>query len=465
MLPYWFSKRAIFAYVLALTAVQIAFVSSHLPVLWIVFGLAEVAGFFWFSSHLTRRWADLPPRALGRNLFRSALFIRVIYVVAIYYFYLAMTGEPFEFDAADSKGYHGEALWILDLFASGDFGDYFETYRQGFSDSGHPLWLALVYSFTFRSIMAARLIGAVLSAWTVVLTWRLARRNFGDEAGLIAGVFALLLPTFIFYCGLHTKETVMVFFLAAFAERADDLLRRPHVAISKVAVVVFLGLTLFFFRTVLAVAAWFALFSALVFSSERVIGGSRRFAYAAWFLVAALYLFSGRILTEVEFYWNYSTGNQADRLEHMATREEANRYANYGTAVIFAPLVVVGPLPAMVETGQPNAMMINGANFARNAWAYFVLLGLVLLWKRRALKRHVLVLAALFAYLAILALSGFALSERFHMPALPFLLALAGYGVASSDRRNARYFVPWLVAIVTLTIAWNWFKLAGRGMI
>ena len=69
------------------------------------------------------------------------------------------------------------------------------------------------------------------------------------------------------------------------------------------------------------------------------------------------------------------------------------------------------------------------------------------------------------AYLAILARSPYALSERFHMPVVPFLIILSAYGISQIDLKNKKFFIPYLVIIGLIIIGWNWFKLAGRGVI
>ena len=88
-----------------------------------------------------------------------------------------MTGQPFEFLAADSIGYHGEGIWIVDLIKSGHFSDYFTVYDKPVSDRGFPLWLSAIYYVTGNSIIIARIIIALLSARMVLLIYRLAYRT------------------------------------------------------------------------------------------------------------------------------------------------------------------------------------------------------------------------------------------------------------------------------------------------
>jgi len=461
----YFTSKAITTFLIVMVICYFIFTGQGLPLIWIFFGLMEVITFFYFSNLLTHRWAKISNPLFRKELFTTALTIRILYVISAYFFYQLMTGKPFEFDAADSEGYHVEAMWIVDLFESGNLGFYFSGLKHGVSDSGFPLWLSVIYYFSFKSIIVARLVNALLGAWTCVLIYKLASRNFGESAGRISAVMAMLLPTLIYYCGLHTKETTMVFLLSAFAERADNLIRTRDFKTANIMLIVFLGLVLFFFRTVLAVAAWLSLFSAMLISSNLMIGLTRRVIYIVLFAVAVLFVFSGTILTEVETFAKGRTTSQQSKMDFFATRKGANNLSRYGTTVVFAPLVLFAPFTTQVNIpDQQNTMLINGNMFTRNVYAFFVVIALLVLYQKKLLTQHVLILSLLLSYLAILAMSGYALSERFHMPAVPFLLILAGYGVTQMNNRNVKYYIPYLVIISIIIIGWNWFKLAGRGL-
>lgn len=441
--------------------------SNSLPFIWLAFGILTVFIFFFCVTLLTRYWANIPSPLFKSRLFFSALMIRVVYVIFIYFFYKIETGTPFEFQAGDSQGYHGEADWLVDMTLSGDLGLYFTRYLTGYSDIGWPLTMALIYIFTFKSIIAVRLLNALFGAWTVVLLYKLASRNFEESAGRITAILAMLLPNFLFYTGLHLKETFMVFLLVAFAERADIMVRSGKNHLQLIMQVVLLGSSLFFFRTVLAVTAWFALISALLLSDNRLIKVNRKLVYGSWIIVAALFLFSGRIYSEISQYTSGRSTNQASQMSNFQLRQGGNELAKYGRTSIFIPLMLPSPLPTMVNIpGQENTMMLNGAFFTRNVYIFFVLLAMVMIVKRKIIRQHILILVLLFSYLLVLANSGFALSERFHLPAVPFLLMLAGYGVTQTTKRNAGYyFVPYLIVISVIILGWNWFKLKGRGMI
>ena len=64
-------------------------------------------------------------------------------------------------------------------------------------------------------------------------------------------------------------------------------------------------------------------------------------------------------------------------------------------------------------------------------------------------------------------MSEFAHSGRFHMPVIPMMMLFAAYGIqiAKTNAKMRKWFPIVLVLEVVICLAWNWFKLAGRGMI
>jgi 4-amino-4-deoxy-L-arabinose transferase-like glycosyltransferase len=189
------------------------------------------------------------------------------------------------------------------MFFGGGLEYYFKYFRTGISDSGWELIMAFIYLISFRSIMMVRIVNALVSAWMVVLIYKIARRNFGEDAARISAIMAVLLPQFFYYSGLHVKETMMVFLLMAFMERADHLLHSRRFTFTNIIVVVLLGVSLFFFRTVLAAAAWFALFSAFVHSSQKMMSQYHRIVIIIWLLIATFLFFQEKSQMKYPDIW------------------------------------------------------------------------------------------------------------------------------------------------------------------
>ena len=81
---------------------------------------------------------------------------------------------------------------------------------------GYPAFMAAVFAFSNDSLLAVRLVQAVLGALSCWLVFELGRRLFDEKAGLWAAAIAGVYPFLIFYTGLALTETLFVFLLLAF---------------------------------------------------------------------------------------------------------------------------------------------------------------------------------------------------------------------------------------------------------
>jgi 4-amino-4-deoxy-L-arabinose transferase-like glycosyltransferase len=446
---------------------SLLFVNQILPSHWMVFGLIEVIAFFIFSNQLTQNWKSISIQIFIKKIFTTALIIRVVYVLFSYFFYEYMTGIPFEFTTADANGYHEEATWINELYKNQDFLNKYPDYIKGnYSDAGYPVYLSIIYFISDNSILFARIIKAILSAYTCILIYKICRNNFGESTGRIAGIISIFFPSFIYYCGLHVKETEMIFVLTFFIERISAILISKKISYPSLIVGITLAFLLFFFRTVLGVSAFFALFSALLLTQNKFMQSSKKIVIGIWVVLTLFIFLGGTLIGEMERLWGEKGTNQRRSMEARAALNTGNKFAKYGASALFAPFILVAPFPTMVNVEtQQNQMMLHGGFYVKNILGFFVLLAIIVLIRRKEYKKHIFILSFLLVYLGILTLSKFAISERFHMPAYPILIVLTAYGISKLDLKNSKYYIPYLILIGIIIIGWNWFKLAGRGSV
>jgi hypothetical protein len=213
----------------------------------VLFCVVEAALFFYFSSKLSLKWLNLSTELFSKKLFRTALFVRLIWVLFSYIFYIWMTGKPFEFDAADAPGYHDEAIWLVSLLRTNQFDVYLKYIGIHYDDMGYPFYLGILYYVIGDGILIPRIIKSLLGTFTCLLIYRIARNNFGETTGRIAGIMAMLLPNLIYYCGLHVKETEMIFLVVCFVYLADKLIRSHTLQVKNLVLLAFIGASLFFF--------------------------------------------------------------------------------------------------------------------------------------------------------------------------------------------------------------------------
>lgn len=462
--PFYFTRSSIIVFIISIFLCTIIFMGNHLPGLWLIFAISEVLFFFYFAAFLSRKWQRIQAKQFIQNIFWLSLILRITWVVFSYFFFLYQTGIPFGFHAADALSYHHWAETASDKLLEKGFQQFFDS-SVGISDMGFPMYLTIIYFLFGNYVIIPRLINTILNSFTVVLIYKLARRNFGESAGRIAAVMAMLLPNFIYYCGLHLKEPLMILLVVAYAERADALLRMNPLKLKSILTVAILAYLLFYFRTVIGITAIFALFTSLLFASRQFGNVQKRMITSGWILIFVFIFFSSRISGEVN-YMIQNTDIQQTNLEWRAVKEGGNTLATYGRAAIFVPFIFVVPFPTFVSIEmQEQQMLLSGANFIRNIYAFFAMLAIYMIYRRKLLRKYIFLLTFLLVYFAVLAKSSFAISERFHLPAVPFLLIFASYGINTLELKYKKLFTPYVIILIVIIVGWNWFKLAGRGLV
>ena len=68
-------------------------------------------------------------------------------------------------------------------------------------------------------------------------------------------------------------------------------------------------------------------------------------------------------------------------------------------------------------------------------------------------------------YLSVIALSGFASSERFLLPGLPGLIILWANGVSELSVKNYKFVRFWCLLVVVMEVGWAYFKIGSRGLL
>lgn len=460
--PKQIASKAFTIYLAALAVVSIAYYRYAMQVSFILLGIIEVTGFFFLSASCTKSWLHVREKVFVRNVFWTALALRVAWVIFSYFFYIHLTGQPFEPGAADSMGYHGEAEWLRGENWSTVWDYYFN--RASYSDSGYGFYLTILYKLVGTSVLIPRFLKALYGSIMCLLIYRLTSRSINEQTGRMAGIFAIFMPNLIIYSGLHVKEAEMLFLLVAFLERADYLLRSKHYTFWTVLVPLLLAGSLFFFRSVLGAVAVFSFVTGLLFTSDRIVGRGKKVAVIVWLALAAVVLAGGTIVNEVEGYLeNRDTNQSAKRMEQTL---RGNQWAQYATGTVMAPLMFVMPFSTMVDVdGQYNQQIIHGGNYVRNFMGFFVLLALVLvIFVTKEWRDFSLIGSYTIAYLAVLSMSGFANSERFLLPALPGLIIMWAYGVTHLTGKSYMWMKYWFVVVFLIQVAWAYFKLGSRGL-
>lgn len=475
-LPGWFATFAVATYAIASLGVSFLYSSYAMEWYFWLFGVGWVAGFFFLSTKFSRDWSEKRvrgTRAFTRRLFGTGLLLRLCYVVFIYIFYSSMTGVPHEFSTADSTEYINTASWYVQEWQHGNFLQFISGQAKTvFSDMGYPLSLMIPVAWFEGDevVFVILLLQALLGAYTAVIIYRMACRSMGDTTARLAAIFCMLHPVLICYCGMTLKETLMTFLTVLFIDIADRLLRNRKYNFSTIAPLVLVGFSLFLFRTVSGMIAFMAVFFALVMMDSKIVSWGRKIILGILLTGVVFMAASDTIISEIQQVTNADVrGQQEASLKYRYGEEKGsgvgNSFAKYAGTAVFAPLIFTIPFPTMLKIdGQEDMRLIHGGNWMRNIMSGFAILAMFMLLLSGDWRKYTLPLAMMLGYLLMLAFTQFAHSLRFHIPVMPFEMMFAAYAITNMRKKHKNWYLIWCLFMVVACFAWNWFKLAGRGL-
>lgn len=471
-MPNWLTGKATAFFFIAMFACWMAF--GYVPGIDLVLvSCISVLIFFYIGSAMLKSWSHVKEKRFLMNTFWMGVIIRIIFVSYMFLYF-----NPTHYDTTYGSGEDvswympfGEAIaqWVRNGFDM-TFGQLQQTWSAAIDDVGYPIWLGVVYLFTGSAsdVYIPFMVKALLGAYCTICVYRVAKRHFGEGTARLAAIFVSLNPNMIYWCGTMMKETEMLFLVCLAVDNFDRVLSSGQKYTFKALLPGMLAaLALMFFRTVLAMVLFIAVFAHVVMASQRVMSIGKKFL--AGILVALVLAVSmgDRIRTQSK---ELIEATQSDaRQNRLQARAHSNSFAKYASAAVFAPLIFTIPFPTMnqaLET-QYTQMQLAGGSYIKNILSFFVIWVLFIMLISGEWRRHVFLIAYTIGYLMVLVMSSFAQSGRFHMPIWPMLMMFGAYGVqlGKTTSRIRRWYMIALVLEVVACLTWNWYKLAGRGLV
>lgn len=476
MYPKWLVQYPIAIYILLLFGLSMVYSGYSLPWYYMLSGTVAVLTFFLYGSNLDKNMSPLTIRNTKRfekRIFLIAFVPRLVLTILLYYIFMETYGDALGFDNADAQYYDELGGMVAKLIEKGNFHFYDEianwSGHDDIADMGYGIYVGFVYWLTGNSIITVRILKCIISSISVILLYRLAKRNFGEQTGRTAAIFVALWPNFWYYCTCHLKETEMVFLTILFLEQADQMLRSRQFTAWKIIPILIIAATLFTFRTPLGLVALLSLMFAVVMSSTKVVTWGKRIIVGG-LVVALIGVVAGNRIEEQsrQLFEQVQDGYQKGNMEWRGKRDNGNTFAKYAGATVFAPMIFTLPFPTMVRPfdGQEVQQLNHGGNFIKNIMSAFTILAMVMLLISGKWREHLLPMSFLIGYLIVLTVSAFAQAERFHQPVMPleFMFAAYGLSIAVTKKKYKRWFTYWCALMFVAVIVWNWFKLAGRGL-
>lgn len=472
--PKWLSQYSIVIYILALAVVTFMYSAYSLPWYYMLSGVVAVLVFFLYGSTVVKQTSIdriHKEKRFEKRIFLIAFIPRVLFTLLLYWIFMENYGDAFGFEHGDAHYYDEQAREFADAMREGKFFDTWNRVSQhiDISDLGYAAYVGFIYWLTGNSILIVRILKCLLSTWTVLLIYRLAKRNFDEPTARIAAIFCALWPNFWYYCGVHLKETEMVFLGVLFVEQAEQMLRSRQFTAWKIIPVLLIVAAIFTVRTPLGLVALLSLVFSVVMSSTKVVSWGKRII-VGFLAVALIGVVAGNRIEEKsnELLQKVQQNEQSINMQWRGERDHGNAFAKYAGKSVFAPLILTIPFPSMVRPfeGQDVQQFLNGGNFVKNIMSGFTIFAIIMLLMSGKWREHLLPLSFMLGYLVVLVMSTFAQSERFHQPATPFEFMFAAYGlsIVLTKPKYKRWFTYWCGLMFVACIAWNWFKMAGRGL-
>lgn len=452
-------------YLLALLVISLVFHEYALQLKWMLWGIGEVLFFFVLTTVFYPRWKNDAPKQFWLKVFWVALVIRLLYVILTYFYFKHTMGFPFDVPG-DGVGYYNRSVRLSRYIRRGDFGfvvNFLKGYSMGFSDHGYLIWLIFLHTLFGRSVLVARVFKVLMSAYLCIVVYKLASRTFGERSGRLAAVMCVFMPILIQLTGMHTKEMELIFLSIFALERMDYLIRSKKYTFWNILFPILLIGMSFGFRTVVGMCLIFAFLVFIILSPNDLVSRKAKIITLSATVVVFLFFLFTAVGSEMKIIYriNFSgTDYMAKKYEKLGLK-----YGELTKSKYLFPGAFVLPLSPMVEVSPDHNKMIHGSTYIKNFLAFFAMLSIVIAIRQKKWRDFSLIGTYELSYLAIIMFTFTSNSERYHEPAIPLIIVMAAYAMTHLRHRDLKLFYVYCGLLVVALFAWNWMKLAARGLV
>lgn len=450
----------------------------------LLFGNLSVDFIFLFGNYLviigclllmlkvSHRYYNLPTKLFARKIFFMSLWVRLFSFLFLYLLFYHITGTEFDIEAIDALSYHKMGIKIAEMIRTGKFSfEHLVSISKGFDYIGYTSFLGIVYFLTDNSVIAVRILQAVIGSLSVVIVYRIGREAWNEPVGKISAIIAMAFQPLIMFDTLHLRETFMVYFFLLFLLYTFRTINYG-VNARRIIGLIFAILMLTTFRTVLFTIALMTLLSYLVINSKVNI-----FRKSVTVIVLSFAFFIAlNTIDQLEFVKQKTLGYAGVETETKGGGRSIAQYSGHGqsfASILSTPLLMVqslsSPYPSMVKTNvyklhnQTIQWYYIGGLMIYGYLAFFGYLGIYKLIKFRS-ERNSLFLIALFYNIMALVISVYIFSIRYNIVKLAIAILFIGYGLIHYNKKMKNSFIIYCVFISLVFVAWNYVKLAGRGL-
>lgn len=473
--PNWLVEKSMGFFFISLFACWLAW--GFIPKYDLIFtAIISIVLFFFVGRHMSNQFSLLGEKKFLRSVFTVGFVVRFLWILYMFFVFNPRYYDSRHGDGADTDWYMDFGRYLSEWISGNSMyslSELIDINMSAIDDVAYPMILGIEYLLTggVSDVFIPYIVKSLLGACCAVLVYRIAKRHFGEGAARIAAIFVCLNPNIIYWCGTMMKEAEMVFFCCLAVDKFDEALSsNSQLTIKSLLPGILCGLVILFMRTTLGLALFAAVMVHIVLADKRIISIGKKILMGALTILVLSVVAGDHLLEQSKGYIEKANSDyQKTNMEWRSEREGGNSFAKYATAGVFAPLIFTIPFPTFNQAYEAQLLQVqlSGGYFIKNILSFFVIIVLIQFLLSGEWRKHVFLIGYTCAYLVVLVFSGFAQSGRFHMPIWPMLMIFAAYGVqlAKTDKKMRRWFTYVLYMEVFVCLAWNWFKLAGRGML
>ena len=474
-LPNWLGGKSMRFFFISIFACWIAW--GYLPNYdLIITTIISIVLFFYVGRSMSNKFSLQSEKKFLRSVFTVGLIVRILWLLYLFFVFNPRYYGNTYGSTADTDWFMAFGKYLSEWLGGNSnysLSQTIEINMSAIDDIAYPMILGVEYLLTggISDVFIPMVVKSIMGAYCAQCAYRITKRHFGEGTARMAAIFVCLNPNMIYWCASMMKEAEMVFFCCMAVDKFDEALStNSQLKMKSLLPGIFYGFVILFMRTTLGLALFMGVLAHILLADKRIISIGKKIVIGALVAIVLFVTVGDQLMLQSKRYLNVvQSGGQEQNMEWRSERKGGNSFAKYASATVFAPLIFTIPFPTFnaAHEGQLVQIQLSGGYFIKNIFSFFVIVILIQLLLSGVWRKHVFILAYTCAYLVVLVFSGYAQSGRFHMPIWPMLMIFAAHGIqmAKTYKRMRNWFQYVLYAEVFVCLAWNWFKLAGRGMI
>lgn len=401
--------------------------------------------------------------------FRVGLFLRIICVYIYYYVFFSITNTPFEVTFADSIYYDEGGKLVAQNFKEGrlDLSWMIDRYKT-IDKIGYQIFLGIIYYFTNNSILIARLIQALISAYTIILAYKICRIVWGEYHGRSAAILFSAFHPFILYSTLHLREFLLVFLFLSLTYNFISILYKYS---RKNVILLLLNILALLLLRSVYIVIFFS--SALIYIS---IYEKRRLKFilplsisiiSLFFVLSSISIFDTaiyKILGYIGIEKDVRLGGYTQDL----VVERGMSLAKLIAGPLFILPSIIFPMPSVLELtidyfGQSMHWYFSGGLVI---WVFLSRYYFVSMYNsfRTKNKLAMFILILIIVHSFVLLESYYFTSIRFNQVKMALVLLFVPSGLYHFQGRRDPWLLIYILVLSAIILFYNYLRIFGRGL-